>query len=793
MPPHESTTRRLLIDPAIAARGWTGDLVKAEETAPAIEIRDGKPVRQARGRTDYTLRIKPRPDAQPLAVAIIEAKPANQSPYHGLEQAKRYCDLFHVPFVFSTNGQQFVEYDDTIGLTGDAQPIAAFPTPDDLLARYQQARAIDLGAPAAAPLLQPYTGGEKRRRYYQDAAIRATLEKIARGEKRALLSLATGAGKTFIAVNLLKRAADAGQLTRALFLCDRDELRTQGWGAFHAVFGNDAAEVHRDAQGGNVAKNARVQIATYQTLGIDRDGADTSFLLANFPQNHFTHIIIDECHRSAWGRWRIILDRNPDAVQIGLTATPRQLKLKADTAEAKADERLHADNIAHFGEPVYVYDMSQGMKDGYLAACEVTHRDIFLERKPNPEDETGFGGDDFAGKRIIDANTGEIIEADGEEAHYTAHSFERTIILPDRVEAMCADLFAELCGTGTPEQKTIIFCASDDHADRVAAAMGNLYADWCQSQAKGRKPLQHYAFKCTAQSVGSVCVKDLRGQSRSHLIATTVDLLSTGVDVPCVRNIVFFRYLRSPIACSQMVGRGTRIHVDSGKLMFRVYDYTDATDLLSEDFITAPPSEHKPEEHETEGEGRARMLAVEGIEVRVTAQGRSIVTEVDGKTALVTVDEYKRMLANSLRQQAPTLDDFRTRWISPDDRRNMLEGLPEAGRAAHLVRTVDGMADYDLYDVLAALGYGLSPRTRPGRADAFGSQYGDWLRSLPMETQAVLRAVVAQFVRGGTEALESDHLFQTDDLQRAGGVAALRQAGDPGEVLRQTKQRVFSA
>jgi type I restriction enzyme R subunit len=223
----ESDTRAKLIDPAIHARGWTEDLIRREETAGAIEIVAGVARKQARGRVDYTLRVRVTPETQPVAVALIEAKAEHLPPTHGLEQGKSYAAArrLNVPFVFASNGHLYVGYDRFTGLTSAPQPLSTFPTPDDLRARYEQHLGIRLGDATSRPLLARYSGGEATRRYYQDAAIRAVLEKLARGEKRALLSLATGAGKTFIAVNLLRRIADAGQLTRALFVCDRDELR----------------------------------------------------------------------------------------------------------------------------------------------------------------------------------------------------------------------------------------------------------------------------------------------------------------------------------------------------------------------------------------------------------------------------------------------------------------------------------------------------------------------------------------------------------------------------------------
>ena len=235
MPLSESDTRAKLIDPAIHERGWTEDLIRREETAGSIEIGDSGPQRRKRGRVDYVLRIKINSESQPVAVALIEAKAENLSPGHGLEQAKLYaaCKRMNVPFIFSSNGHQFVEYDKFTGLTSKPQPMTSFPGPSALRERYEKGMGFSLESDLSRPLLARYKGGEATRRYYQDAAIRATLEKLARGEKRALLSLATGSGKTFIAVNLLKRIGDAGLLRRALFVCDRDELRSQGIAAFH--------------------------------------------------------------------------------------------------------------------------------------------------------------------------------------------------------------------------------------------------------------------------------------------------------------------------------------------------------------------------------------------------------------------------------------------------------------------------------------------------------------------------------------------------------------------------------
>jgi len=791
MPFNEADTRAKLIDPSLHRRGWTEDLIRREETAGTVDIINGKPRRRSRGKIDYVLRVKVNVDTQPVALALIEAKKESLPAGHGLDQAKGYaeCRRLNVRFVFSSNGHQFVAFDCFTGMTSTPRSIAEFPTPAELRARYEQGMGFTLESPAARPLLQPYPGGEGARRYYQDAAIRAVMEKIARCEisgqpKRALLSLATGAGKTFIAVNLLKRISDAGQLTRALFVCDRDELRTQALKAFQNFFGADAAEVYRKPDGTNNAKNARIHVATYQTLGVETDGDDANFLTSFYPEDYFTHIVIDECHRSAWGKWSQVLTRNRSAVQIGLTATPRQIECKEETAEARQDVEITANNITYFGEPTFEYDIAQAIEDGYLAACEIRKGRVNL-------DDTGITIDEIMVRNPVDAVTGTLLVREQVEEHYGRTEFEDRILLPDRVLAMCRDLFNFLLETSGPEQKSIIFCARDRHADDVAVCMNNLYARWCADNGKQR--LDPYAFKCTAASSGNDQLPDLRASSRSHFIATTVDLLTTGVDVPCVRNIVFFKYLKSPISFYQMVGRGTRIDPPTGKLMFRVYDYTEATRLFGEGFITNPPR--------TGGDGPGPdpppppepTISVEGFDVHITDAGRFIVADVDGRAMPVPIDEYKARLAERLVREVHTLADFRSRWIDPPSRQELIETLVTSGYSPTVVRMVDDKQDYDLYDVLAELGWGMNPRTRHDRTMAFTYKHEEWIDALPKPAAATIRAIASQFERGGTEGLENPQIFQTPVVKDAGGLPALQAAGKPSDLLRETKTRMFAA
>lgn len=785
---NEAETRAALIDPILRERGWDilEGTMRLEQTPGFIYRKDREEWDRGLRRLDYLLCVRPSPDDAPLPVAVIEAKREGLPADLGLEQAKRYAKRFNVPFVFSSNGRMYVAYNDVTKHTSPALPMSGFPSHDTLLKRYEQTQGIDLSAPVARALLTHYDLGGYEPRYYQDAAIRAVLEAIAQGRKRALISLATGAGKTFLAVQLIKRLADAGQVRKVLFVCDRTELRDQAHGAFHNLFGDDAQAV----SGRQAAKNARILFATYQTLDAGGQDEEANFLIRHYPPDYFSHIIIDECHRSAWGKWSEVLARNSGAVQIGLTATPRTLKARpTDSAEAAADWETTADNVQYFGEPVYEYTLTQANEDGYLAVAEVAQFLIDV-------DERGLSADELTRLKLIDATSGAGLTADdlAFKADVTRKAFEHQLQLPERTEQMARHLFERLLlvGRGDPHQKTIIFCVEDHHCDSVTTALNNLYAEWCQT--RGLWPLDYFAFKCTAAGEGHTYLADLRASANSHFIAVTVRLLDAGVDVPAVQNIAFFVYLNSPIAFYQMVGRGTRLY--ESKLFFRVFDYTNATRLFGERFETAddgraagPPD--RPGEIMGEAKERRRIVRVEGLGLVTIDDGLGgIVGERDGRDAIIPTAEYEAAIAQRLRREAPTLDDFRAVWLAPPERNGLLRRLIEGGYSPHVLQELKRMWAYDLFDVLAEAGYGQRPLTREGRARAFAAAHGGWLAGMPADAAATLRAVLAVFAAEGTRALESPELLEMPAVRAAGGYDAL--AAYDTAVFGEVKARVFA-
>ncbi|MFQ6043977.1 MAG: type I restriction-modification enzyme R subunit C-terminal domain-containing protein [Candidatus Poribacteria bacterium] len=336
--------------------------------------------------------------------------------------------------------------------------------------------------------------------------------------------------------------------------------------------------------------------------------------------------------------------------------------------------------------------------------------------------------------------------------------------------------------------------------------MNNLYAEWHKRMRNGECEMRNgkirnpqsefynranpYAFKCTAAVGESQYIADLRGSERSHFVATTVDLITTGVDVPILRNVVFFKYVRSPISFRQMMGRGSRIHLPTNKLMFRVYDYTNANRLLGKGFVSrrSPTREREPEE-----ERKEKIIRVEGFDVHINPAGTYIVTGTESGLGMVTVEEYRQMIASRLIEEIESFDDLREYWIDPQRRKRLIKTLPDDGQGLRLLRELMKRKDCDLYDVLAEIGYGIAPKSRAERVSALQYKHSDWLNSLPEMTRNTLLALAKQFEKGGTQELENPYVFNAPDVHKAGGLEALKILGEPMDIIAETKRRLFAA
>ncbi|KFB75699.1 MAG: DEAD/DEAH box helicase family protein [Candidatus Accumulibacter phosphatis] len=815
---NEEETRFHLIDPVLRRKGYDDPQRIRLETPAPVEPAGPKGRRSKRGgRTDYLLCVQVGDMPKPLPVAVLEAKRESEDPLKGMEQAKGYadCTRFDVLYVFASNGHLYGDFDKPSGIQTGPHPLEDFPSHPDLCARYAKDKGVDLASIDAALLFQADSPAWSATRYYQDAAIRAAFEKIILARQagppsghgpRVLLTLATGAGKTIIATNLLWRMAQAGLLPKpVLFLCDRDELREQAYTRLKAAFGGNARIVETERRGerghgavNNAAANARIHIATYQTLGIDENG-DGSFLTDHYGEDSFSVIIIDECHRSAWGKWSQALTRNPNAIHIGLTATPRKLKVPKNEKKSKdveaaiaADDAITAHNVEYFGEPVYEYTLAQAQEDGYLAACEIVKRKADIDARIFTREEILKAG-------VRDIKTGKpLAEEDLTRKEYTSKDFDDELFIDLRTPKMCEDLFRLLCENGGPEQKVIIFCTRDLHADRVAMQMNKLYAQWCKQKGQPRK--DDYAFKCTA-SGGADKIEVMRGSGERSFIACTVDLLEAGVDIERLNAVVFFRYLQSAIKFYQMVGRGTRIHEETQKYKFWLYDYTGVTDLFGVDFITQPPhpgggggsdgGDGGGGGDAGEGEGSHVAEIRAPYDVIVNAQGRFILANRGGVATPIPVDDYRREVIARVLAEAHNLDDFRALWIEAKKRRQLIDHLLGDHYVPDLVRDAEQMDEFDLFDVFGKYGYNARALKRPERGAEYVSANAAWFAGMDPQSAIVLKGLGTQFAQGGTDALEKQELWAVPEIARAGGLEALRALGKPVQVMRDAKMRLF--
>ena len=602
---NEADTRANLIDPKLNMAGWTRSQVTREHyyrpdfeyTAGRVVLRGDQAERQAPRRVDYLLRY-----TDGFQIAVVEAKEEGKSALSGLQQAKDYARDLGIAFAYSTNGRSIIEWD---AFTNTTNEIDTFPKPDDLWERWRfnsgldepprQAdfdrrlgelrpiyHAKDASTRRRNPLLHAYapptvTRG-KAPRYFQETAIKEVLLRIMRGQSRILLTMATGTGKTFTAFQIVWKLIKSGWLQqknngrsgRILFLADRVVLRNQAYNAF-SPFATGTSDPRFLLDGKKkLSLNRDLYFAIYHNLWSEEGQGQRVF--EQFPADFFDLIIIDEAHRSGWGTWKEILDHFSSAIHLGMTATPKQDENIDTYAYFCAEEpAIEAENEGQTRKPAYSYSLGQGIEDGFLATYKVHWIRTNVDREGlNIEEALERGAEVFVPEDVT------------LHSAYQTPQFERAITLPDRTELLTAHV-AKLLRRFGPMQKTMVFCVDMEHAQEVARLLNNHFADLgfgedyavaivSEEGEAGRRRLQQFQDS----------------DKKLPVVATTAELLSTGVDVPSARNIVFMKTLNSPILFKQIVGRGTRIDEDTGKLWFRIIDYTGATRLIDEDWDKPP-------------------------------------------------------------------------------------------------------------------------------------------------------------------------------------------------------------
>jgi type I restriction enzyme R subunit len=560
-PPHrpsahtlnEADTCRVHITPALVRRGWGDPPWRIKEQHYFTDgqiILVGNGHRRQRGKkADYLLRYQ-----ESLPIAVTEAKAEDLGPAAGLQQAKDYAQTLGLYFAYSSNGHGIVEWDFT---TNTQNTVAEFPTPEELWQRLCAFRALDATV-ASNPLLTPYcTENAKLPRYYQEVTVNRNIEAILRGQPRILDNLATGTGKTVIAFQTSWKLWQAkwnvprqDRHPRILFLADRLVLRDQAYNTFEP-FGNER-DIITD---GKAPMNRTVYFGIYQSMFSEINGKR---LFEQYPKDFFDLIIIDECHRSGFGTWNAILKHFDSAVQIGMTATPKRTE--------------NIDTYKYFGDPVFTYSLGQGIDDGFLATYKV-HRTLtnFTRDGLVIEDQTAQGAQ-------LDVPVGADVQD-----RYDMPEFERKITMPDHVRKLCEHLNKLLHQYGRME-KTMVFCVNMDHALQVTEELNRLNADL---------NVPDYSVRIVSEegATGKALLEKFQNtEMQLPAVATTVDLLTTGVDAPSVRNIVFMKPIASVVTFKQIVGRGSRLCPDTEKFWFRVIDYTNATRLFDDwDRPTEPP------------------------------------------------------------------------------------------------------------------------------------------------------------------------------------------------------------
>jgi len=795
---NEAETCDELITPALRAAGWgvvEGSRIRREYIITLGRLQGAAGRRNAPERADYVLEYKGR------MVAVIEAKKAGLGVTEGLGQAKKYADKLKLRHAYSTNGKGIYAVDMLVGREGD---IASWPTPEELaglitglawLQPGQLGATLERGEPTAGLAgLQPGqsgatlergepSGGEPswsdrfgaipfedksgtwQPRYYQDIAIQRTLDSIASGKDRILLTLATGTGKTAIAFQIawklfharwnLRR--DGERRPRILFLADRNILADQAFNSFSA-FEDDALvriEPASIRKKGQVPTNGSVFFTIFQTF---MSGPEGTPYFGDYPPDFFDFIVIDECHRGGANdesTWRDILEYFTPAVQLGLTATPKR--------------DVNVDTYRYFGEPVYVYSLKEGINDGFLTPFKVRQISTTL-------DEYTFTGED------------EVLEGDAEVGRtYTEAELNRVIAIKEREEYR-VKLFM---GMIDQQQKTLVFCATQEHALAVR--------DLVNQYKTSTDP--NYCHRVTADDgkVGELHLRDFQDNERSSpLVLTTSQKLSTGVDARNVRNIVLLRPVNSMIEFKQIVGRGTRLY--DGKDFFTIYDFVKAhmhfrdPEWDGEPLEPEPPRtpgegepypEPKPEEPVADPPGAEeprriiRVKLADGKVRRIQHMAQTTFWNADG--VLVSAEEFIRLLFGELPTLFRSEDELRALWSRPDTRAKLLGELAEKGFPQEQLRELQRIIDAeqcDLYDVLAYIAYSRDVQLRERRAAQARTHFAEY----DDQQRAFLDFVLQQYVRTGVEELQPEKLPVILQLKYRSIPDATRELGEVARI-----------
>ena len=772
------------ITPAIEKSGWDTMTQLLEEvyfTDGKIYVRGKMTARGTAKRADYILYYKPN-----IPIAIVEAKDNNHSVRAGIQQALDYATILDIPCVFSSNGDGFLFHDRSTTDSNLETEISLddFPSPEQLWEKYKKYKGITTpDAEIIASQDYYFDGTNRKPRYYQQIAINRTVEAIANGQNRILLVMATGTGKTYTAFQIIHRLWKSGTKKRILFLADRNSLIDQTRRGDFKHFKDKMTTVkHR-----MVDKSYEIYLALYQGLtGND----DEKNIYKQFTPDFFDLIIVDECHRGSAredSSWRDILQYFSNATQIGLTATPRETNTIS--------------NIEYFKEPIYTYSLKQGIDDGFLAPYRVVRIGLNIDLEGwRPEE----------GKLDKDGNP-------IEDRIYNRKDFEKTIVIDERTDTVAKKLTEFLKGYDR-YAKTIVFCADIDHAERMRSALQRHNADIASTNHK-------YIMQITGDNDEGKRELDnfINPEEKFPVIATTSELMTTGVDAQTCKVIVLDCNIASMTKFKQIIGRGTRINEEYGKMYFTILDFRNATDLFADRDFDGDPIRVKPVTEETdlgniineeENDNTPIVDEISGDEIEIekpeirypennlvsTVQEPQRKVYVNGVDVTVLIsrelhfDQHGRPITVSLKDhtkdiikgQFASLDDFIKKWNSTDRKEAIIKELQEQGVLVEaLMEAVEKQVD--LFDLICHIAYDQPPLTRKERANNvkkrnYFTKYGE-------QSRKVLEALLDKYADEGIENIESMEVLKVKPLNEFGSpIEIISEFGNKDEYLKAIKE-----
>ncbi|GFO98082.1 type I restriction-modification system,restriction subunit R [groundwater metagenome] len=667
-----------------------------------------------------------------ITPAIVQAaKDNNHGIGDGMQQALVYAEMMDVPFVYSTNGDAFIEHDRTAksGQIERELPLDAFPSPEELWRRYCAWKGIDETNKQIVTQDYYTDSSGKIPRYYQLVAINRTIEAIARGQNRILLVMATGTGKTFTAFQIIWRLWKSRTKKRILYLADRNILIDQTKTNDFKPFGSAMTKIENR----NADKSYEIYLSLYQAVSGPEEWKN---IYKQFSPDFFDLVIVDECHRGSAAEdsaWREILEYFSSATQIGMTATPKETK--------------DVSNIHYFGEPIYTYSLKQGIDDGFLAPYKVVRIDI-------DKDLTGWrpekGKQDKYGVEI-------------EDRIYNQIDFDRALVLEQRT-ALVAKKVTEYLKATDRFDKTIVFCEDIDHAERMRQALVNENGDLVSQNRK-------YVMRITGDNEEGKKELDnfILPESKYPVIATTSKLMNTGVDAQTCKLIVIDQRIQSMTVFKHIIGRGTRINEDFNKYYFMIMDFKKATELFADPKFDGDPTVvYKPGPHdppvppdEPFDSVKRSKFVVNDVPVKVVAE-RVQYYGKDGKLITESLKDYTR---NTMRKGYVSLDSFLTQWSKAEKKNLILQELEGQGLLLDALAEQVGR-DYDPFDLICHVVYDKPLLSRRERAEAVRKK--NYFSKFGEKARAVLTALLDKYADSGIENIESMDVLRVQPLNQFG-------------------------